>query len=163
MFERERKVCPFVLGTLEKLMEDVSDEELSRQPLPGMNPPRWIVAHLAVVADACLQLLGRQPVLPAEWHQSFSPGSKHGGEGGPQPSKAELLSAVRSAHERLFAAIDEADESLLERPHGLTFASLDRAFPTRADLLANLMTAHAALHTGQLSAWRRATGRPALF
>lgn len=163
MFDRERVVYRATLDLLERLMDDVTGDELSKHPLPGMNPPRWILGHLAVSADFGLQLLGREPVLPPEWHHAFGPGSDNEAADGPRPTKDELLSAVRDGHQRLLAALEEADESQLAQPHGIAFAGLDKGFPTRGDLLAFLMGGHEAFHIGQLSAWRRASGRSPLF
>jgi hypothetical protein len=163
MFDRERLTYRATLHLLERLMDDVGDEELSAQPLPGMNPPRWILGHLAVTTDSCLQLLGCEPVLPNPWHQAFSPGSENNDEHGPRPTKRELLEALHAGHERVLAALGETDESHLSQPHGVAFASLDKGFPTRGDLLAFLMSGHEAFHIGQLSAWRRASGRAPLF
>jgi uncharacterized damage-inducible protein DinB len=163
MLDRERRLFQFNLGLVERLTEDVADDELAKQPLPGMNPPRWLLAHLAIATDYCLQLIGKERALPADWHAAFGPGSKPDADAGPQPTKAELLAALRQGHERLLAAIDSIDESLLAQPHGIQFESLQKAFPTRGDFLAQMMSNHESLHIGQLSAWRRATGRPPLF
>ena len=106
MLERERRVGEFVLASIEKLMADVSDEDLSNQPLPGMNPPRWILGHLAVVTDSAQRLFDKSPHLPEQWQATFGPGSKHEVAGAPNPSRSELLTALRSGYERLFAELD---------------------------------------------------------
>jgi uncharacterized damage-inducible protein DinB len=163
MFERERRLFTFNLNVLERLMEDVTDDELSKQPLPGMNTPRWIIGHLSMATDVCLRMLGRETVLPEAWHTSFGPGSTPNAEGAPTPSKAELLEALQGGHARLLAAIEQAEESTLNEPHGVRFESLQKVLPKKGDLLAHMMSNHEAFHIGQLSAWRRTTGRRALF
>lgn len=163
MFDRERVVYRATLDLLERLMDDVTNDELSKHPLPGMNPPRWILGHLAVSTDYGLRMLGQEPVVEPEWHKGFGPGSNNDDAGDLRPTKDELLTALRAGHDRVLAALDNADETALSQPHGITFASLDRGFPTRGDLLAFLMGGHEAFHIGQLSAWRRASGRSPLF
>lgn len=163
MFERERKLSVFNLALCERLLADVSEEEFAKQPAAGMNPPRWIVGHLAVSSDGGARLLGGEKRLPDDWHLAFSAGSKPVDESGPKPAKEELLRALREAHERLLAAVDAADSALFDQPHGVKFENVERFFPTRGDLLAFLMSDHEAFHLGQLSAWRRASGRPPLF
>ena len=163
MFERERKLYAFNLAFCERLLADVSEEEFSEQPAPGMNPPRWIVGHLAVSSDGGARLLGGATRLPGDWHAAFSAGSKPVDEAGPKPTKEELLRAIRETHERLLSTLDAADPASLDQPHGVKFESVERFFPTRGDLLAFLMSGHEAFHLGQLSAWRRARGRAPLF
>lgn len=163
MFDRERRLFTFNLQLIERLTADIADDELSQQPAAGMNPPRWLLAHLVIATDYCLQLLGRERAAPPEWHTAFGPGSKPMSSVGPQPAKAELLAALRAGHDRVLAALDSIDPSLLDQPHGVQFESLQKAFPTRGDFLAQMMSNHESLHIGQLSAWRRASGRPPLF
>ncbi|MGC1274664.1 MAG: DinB family protein [Planctomycetaceae bacterium] len=163
MFDRERLVYRATLDLVERLIDDVTNDELSKHPLPGMNPPRWILGHLAVSTDSGLRVLRQEPALSPEWRQAFGPGSENDVENGLRPTKDVLLTALRGGHERVLAALDDADEAVLAQPHGITFASLDRGFPTRGDLLAFLMGGHEAFHIGQLSAWRRASGRSPLF
>lgn len=163
MLERERKLYSFNLGLLERMLEDVSDEELGHQPIPKMNPLRWILGHLAITTDSCLQLLEADGVCPADWRAAFAPGTVPNAPGAPSPSKAELLSVLRAGHERVIAALDSVDEAVLAGPHKAPIELLQKVFPTRGDLLAQLISNHFAFHLGQVSAWRRATGRPPLF
>lgn len=163
MFDYERKIYIFTLGYMERAVADISEEEMSAQPMPGMNTPRWVLAHLAISTDYSLILLGRNPVLPREWHQHFGPGSSPNQDGAPTPSKLELVDALKSGHERVLAAIEKADAAFLATGHDVQFESLQQAFPARGELLANMMTAHEGLHLGQLSAWRRASGRKPMF
>ncbi len=163
MLDRERRLFTFNLGVLERLMEDVTDDELAKQPFPAMNPPRWIIGHLSMATDVCLRMLGQEMALPETWHASFGPGSVPNAEGAPIPSKAELLDALRAGHTRLLAALENVDDASLDRPHQARFESLQKALPKTGDLLAHMMSNHEAFHIGQLSAWRRTTGRAALF
>ena len=43
------------------------------------------------------------------------------------------------------------------------FAPMLELLPTAGDLLAHVLTTHATMHLGQLSAWRRLKGLPAVL
>ncbi len=160
---RERRLYAFNLGFLDMLLADVSDEELEAQPLPDVNTPRWILGHLAIVSDDLLKMLGAEPACPPDWDAAFTGGTAVNAPGAPTPSKAELVAALREGERRLGAALDAATPESLAGPNPATVEIGRRNFPTLADMAAFLLTTHFAVHLGQLSAWRRMTGRPALF
>ena len=163
MFDRESNLHALMLAYLRMLVADIDEARLDVEPCPGGNPPRWILGHLAVVGDGAGRLLGLRLSLPASWHRDFGPGSKPG-QADPVPSKQELMRAIESGHARVTEAARSARPEDMDQPHGVEMAILkDSPVRTRADLLAHLMTTHVAAHLGQLSAWRRQMGLPALF
>lgn len=153
----------FNLAYCERLAGDITSEQMTAQPSPGVNPPAWLLGHLAICTDFGLQLLGKPNRLPAEWHQEFGPGSKPLSETHPYPEKDELLIALREGHAAVAAALAEADVSVLAEPNPLPFEFLQQTLPTKGDLLAHLMATHEASHLGHLSNWRRQMGLPPLF
>ena len=159
----ERSLYAFNLGFLETLLADVSDDELAVQPMPGINPPRWIAGHLAVVADGLLKMVGGDPVCPPECNAAFDGGSTANAAGAPAPTKAELLATLRENERRLVPRLDALTAEFLSGPNEVPFERARKAFPTKAEMFAFLMTSHFAVHLGQLSAWRRMTGRSPLF
>lgn len=163
MLELEQKLYGFNLNLLGKMMEDVSDDELAAQPIPKMNPPRWILGHLAIANDLVLQMLKTDGVCPAGWREAFAPGSIPNADGLPTPSKAELLGVLRKQFEQFQVACSNATADVLAKPHTARLEVLQKVFPTRGELIAQMVSGHIALHLGQLSAWRRATGRAAMF
>lgn len=163
MLELEQKLFGFNLGILERMMEDVGDDELAAQPIPKMNPPRWILGHLAIANDMVLQMLEADGVCPPEWREAFGPGSVPNANGLPTPSKSELLDVFRKQSERFRAACAQTSQEVLAKPHAARIEALQKVFPTRGELIAQMVSGHIALHLGQLSAWRRATGRSAMF
>ena len=102
--------------------------------------------------------------MPAAWGENFGPGTTplEYADGFEPPTKAELLAAIREGHARVEAALDDADLDALalDDPNPIEF--LREPFPTKRDFLAHLLTTHDAIHLGQLSAWRRAAGLPAV-
>ncbi|QDU88062.1 DinB superfamily protein [Pirellulimonas nuda] len=157
------RLYDFTLGYCQRLLEDVDEEQMQLQPSPGVNPPAWIVGHLAICTDFALGLLGEPKRLPAEWSEEFGPGSEPLSQQHPYPSKAELLIALKEGHAAVVAALPRVDPESLTVPNPIESAVLRRAFPTAGDLLAHLMSTHESFHLGHLSNWRRQMGRPPLF
>jgi hypothetical protein len=155
-------VYQFLLGYLQQSTADISEEELDHQPVGAGNPPRWILGHLAICCDYALRQLGQPPVCPREWHTAFGPGSKPGAAGVAKPTKQELLDTLAKGHQQVAEACAKVDLASLSAPHGIEFLSVT-PLKTKADLLAHLMSSHEAGHLGQLTYWRRATGRKAFF
>jgi uncharacterized damage-inducible protein DinB len=154
----------FTLAMCERLMADISQDEMDDQPAKGVNTPAWILGHLAICTDFALDLLGQPMRLPKTWHAEFGPGSSPLPQHHPYPSRDELLTALREGHAAVVAALPKADETALAKPNPLTaMPFLVQTLPTVRDLLAHLLTTHEAAHLGHLSNWRRQMGRPPLF
>lgn len=156
----------FTLATVERLMQDVADDQLAHQPSPGINPPGWIVGHLVVVNEMALSLLGKKGLLPAEkgaaWKAEFGPGSDPLPQQGEYPSKDELMTALRETYAAVGEAIEGVDAAAMTAPNPI--APLATAgLPTTGDLLAHILSTHPAMHLGHLSNWRRQMGFPPLF
>lgn len=161
MYDRELTQYAHALAYAERLLADLSDDQMLEQPTAGMNHPTWLVGHLTAVTDHGLEMLGLPPAVPKEWHALFDTGTVPSPERDLYPPKAQLLAGYRAAHERLAAAVRErARPDLLDRVN--PFDSLKATLPTLADLLAYLLTVHEAVHLGQISNWRRQLGMAAV-
>jgi hypothetical protein len=164
MPEQVLTLYAFTLAMCEWLMADVSQEEMERQPTAGVNPPAWILGHLAICTDYALQLMGRAMRLPKTWHEEFGPGTSPLPTTHAYPSREELLDALRSGHAEVVAVLESVDAAKLAAPNPLSgIPFLQQTLPTAGDLLAHLMTTHEAAHLGHLSNWRRQVGRKPLF
>lgn len=163
MFERELKIHAFLLGYARLLIADIPDDQFTAQPSAGINHPAWQLGHLVFANDGAARLLGAPSVMAESWPALFGMGSKPVSDRSAYPGKDELLAALVAAHERVNAAAAQADPSLLDEPHAIPSEFLQRALPTKADLLAHLLTSHEAAHLGHLSSWRRQMGMPHLF
>src|SRR3954447_11558478 len=95
----------FTLAMCERLMADVSQAEMERQPTAGVNPPAWILGHLAICTGYSLQIIGRPMRLPPTWHEDFGPGTSPLPKTHAYPSREELLDAMRSGHAEVVAAL----------------------------------------------------------
>jgi uncharacterized damage-inducible protein DinB len=144
-------------------MADIKQEEMDVQPSADVNPPAWILGHLAICTDFALSLLGLPMRLPKNWHEEFGPGSSPKAQQPPYPSREELLTALAAGHAAVVAALPSVDAKTLAAPNPLAMPFLKKTLPTKGDLLAHLLSTHEAAHLGHLSNWRRQMGRAPLF
>lgn len=161
MFARERTLNNLMRHFAKSLVKDVDDADMARQPFEGANHPAWILGHIIVSTDGVLKLLGHKPTAPPEWQPLFGRGSTVSSDRAAYPSKEKLLAALEIVFDRATAAAVEASADQVAGPHHVEL--LQRGLPTKGDLIAMLLTTHVAQHLGQLSAWRRALGKPAMF
>ena len=148
------------------LAADLPDDRFTEVPLPGMNPPVWLLGHVAVVGNFALSLLAGLGLdapavdLPG-WRENFGVGTEPlvYQPGFAPPSADDLRDAVAATHDRFHARTAEVTPAMCAEP--VTIERIAARFPTHGDLLTHLLTTHDAVHWGQLSAWRRAAGLPA--
>lgn len=162
MFERESRLHRLMYGYLQRLINDLDDEQLAIPIGESGNSPAWVLAHLALGNDYALRYLGAPRIAPAEWHKRFRPGKSPGEDTGTMPSKSELVEVLEAGHQSLLEAIQTADAAKMDEPHNVELFK-DAPIDTVGDVVAHLMTTHLAGHLGQLSAWRRQQGKPAMF
>lgn len=158
-FDSPTKVLRMMQAYGDSLCADIPAEDFCKQPVAGMNHPAWTLGHLAFAADRHSRYAGGEPQL-TDWETLFGLGSQPSDDPTVYPSKEQLIAAWHAANDRLLAAIESADPARFEEP---TQGPLGEALPTVGDFLTFSMTAHTSMHLGQLSAWRRAMGKPAMF
>lgn len=159
MFDKEVKILRFMQGYGDMLLGDIEPQDMCLQPTPGCNHPAWLIGHLAIATDAHSEYAGSPPQLQA-WRPMFGMGTSPQPSVEGYPAKDELMQAWHAANERLISAATSASPEMLNLP---TEGPLAEVFPKVSDFLAFSMTGHTSMHLGQLSAWRRAAGRPPLF
>lgn len=160
-FEREIRVFEFSQSYTRKLVEDVPDEKLAEQPLPGMNHAAWVLGHQALTADFINRIIGdegAEPVAPKGWTELFGPGSTPVADRGRYPSKQELLEGLDRSEQAVRRILAEVPPQVLDEES--PWEVFKAALPTRRDVVAMIITSHHGSHNGQLSAWRRAMGLP---
>jgi hypothetical protein len=161
MFDNEVRICKQMVHLLKVVVKDL-DETQFTQPVAGaINPPAFILSHLAVAADFGLVKLGRAKLCSDAWHKAFGPGCKPD-PACAYPSKAELLQTIERNYDELRLAAATATPEVVARPHGIPIFS-GTFIETVGDVVALLLTSHLGLHIGQLSLMRRQHGFPPLF
>jgi uncharacterized damage-inducible protein DinB len=144
------------LGYLRRLVDDVPDAELARQPNGMVNHPAWVIGHLTHSCEAIAGELGLQPWLPENWNRQYGTGSVPTADRSAYPTKAELLAMLSDAQARVSEQLVSLGETGMEAP--LPDERYRTMFPTVGHAVVHILIGHAAVHVGQVSAWRRATG-----
>ena len=88
------------LKRAERLVDDLTDEQMVAQPSGVINHPAWTLGHLAAGSDALAGMLGLPSTLPDAWREAISLGSIPSGDAADYPSKEQLLEELRAQHER---------------------------------------------------------------
>lgn len=158
-----RTLYAFNHAYCQSLLADMDEKEMLKQPSPDVNPPAWLLGHLAICTDYALQMMGLEKRLPAEWHAEFGPQSSALSQEHPYPSKQEMWDAYTTGHKAVESASRDVTAETLQKPNPLPFEFLQKHLPTTGDLLGHLMTTHESSHLGHLSNWRRQMGRKPLF
>jgi hypothetical protein len=146
------------LDYLRRLVADVPDEELSRQPAGAVNHPAWIIGHLVYSCQAIGGELGVAVWLPVDWQQTFGTGSVPHADRPAYPSKIELLAALADGQNRLRERLQSMNDNDLKAP--LPDERHRAMFPTLGHAVTHILTSHAAVHVGQASLWRKLAGYP---
>lgn len=146
-----------------KLVADLTDEQMARQPAPGMNHAAWVLGHLLMVDHAFLFTITGQP-LPAWIDDGFR--TLYGNKSQPvaDPTKyqpkafyVERLAAVRA---QIVERLKHMKPEDFQAPH--PDPARRERMPTVGHAVMFYGTWHEAYHSGQLSAWRRVQGLPAV-
>lgn len=144
------------LDYLRRLVADVAEEQMTRQPAGAVNHPAWILGHLVYSCQAIGGELGLQPWLSHDWRRRFGTGSTPVADRACYPSKSELLQQLAEGQRRLTERLRELGDAGLKEP--LPDERYRSEFPTVADAVLHILGAHAAVHVGQVSVWRRVAG-----
>ncbi len=145
----------------QKLVADLSDADMVSQPVAGvtMNHAAWTLGHLSAYPPVLAAML-RGTAFTDPMHSPYGKGSKPLPDVAAYPGKAAMLKEFLEGHDLLAATIEAVDPAVLERP--IPLERWRERFPRIADATLYLMLSHEAAHLGQVSAWRRAGGRPSV-
>ena len=142
-----------------RLVDDLAQDDMIAQPVSGvvMNHPSWILSHLAVYAPMCANMFRGVPA-DDPLHSPYGRDSRPKPDGGAYLPKDKLVAAFRDGYNDAADALRVMDPARLGEPTPIE-RFLPR-FPTIGHLPIQFLVKHTSLHLGQLSAWRRAGGRP---
>ncbi len=161
MFEREKMLNEFLLGYFEKIVVDIPADQIANRSAGNGHPPVWVLGHLALCSELGQTFCGKDIQHP-EWMEVFGPGTSDDIADAGQYSKDQLVDLTVSGYPQFRQELDACDEGEMNLPHGLELLK-NSPIKTKADLIAHLLTSHFSFHLAQLSGWRRASGKPALF
>ncbi|MCA9200109.1 MAG: DinB family protein, partial [Planctomycetales bacterium] len=89
------------LQHLNRLVADLTSEQMVAQPNGVLNHPAWTLGHLIHSCEAIGGELGLQPWLPSEWHTLFGTGSVPAADVSKYADKHALLAALEDGRTRL--------------------------------------------------------------
>lgn len=143
-----------------RLVADLNDAAMVAQPASGMNHAAWVLGHLTSTCDVAMMGLGEPKVAPEGWRDRFGPRSQPLPDRAAYPNKEVLLDALREGHVQVSRAVRGLDAQRLLAPPAE--ARFRERWPALADMLLHVMISHEQMHLGQISAWRRVQGLPAV-
>lgn len=148
-------------GYAELVAKDIPAEQFARIPQGvNTNHPAWIFGHLSLYPDKVLSLIERDDLASPrdDFESLFNAKSecRDDPDGSIYPPKDEITSHFFARTDAVCAALAEADDETLAKPN--TVGPDPQTLNTVGAFANFLMTSHAMLHLGQVSAWRRMMG-----
>lgn len=151
----------FNLKYAEALVQDLSDDQMTAVPSPGLeNHPAFVLGHLISGSAGLAEDLGAEFEMPDHWADLFlrkGPGDPRNPDPDKNkyPPKQLLLEELKRQHEKVKKLLLRMNSDELNKHIKWRFSS---HMPTLLDLAAFMCINHEAMHLGQLAAWRRAFG-----
>jgi len=146
-----------------KLVADLNDEQMVKQPAPGTNHPAWVLGHLLGVDYSFLALITGQPVpamIDDAWRAKYGMKSSPVADKSAYQSKAWYLEKLSDVRAQIIAKLKTITPEELAKPH--PDPARRERFPTIGHAVVFYGTWHEAYHAGQLSTWRRVQGLPSV-
>lgn len=163
MIEEVIRQCRFNYTYSCQLVEDLSEEQMTIKPSAGLdNHPAFTLGHIVTGYANLYNNLTGEFILPEGWKEIFlrtGPGDPAlpNPDAAAYPSKADLLAELKTQMDRVTSFIATLPEEKLNASFEWRFSAY---LPTYRDRIVFLCINHAAMHLGQLAAWRRALGLP---
>jgi hypothetical protein len=153
------RILDFNLAYAELLVRDLDESQMSRSGGPGVeNHPAFTLGHLVMGAARTRTMLGGEMDVPAGWDAMFDregPADRRLPYVGQYPTREELIGELGRQTKLLKSALESATEAQLA--DGVVWRYSDR-LPSTRDAAGFMTMTHAAIHLGQMAAWRRAMG-----
>lgn len=146
------------ISDLHRLVEDLNQDQMTTQPIRGMNHPTWNIGHIIYSFQAIGEEMGMAPWLPDSWIEFFGQGSKLVQNPSVYPSKEELLRALDEGRDRVVQKLRKMTKKELSGE--LLDVRYSHLFPTLGHAVMNTLVSHIAIHAGHISAWRQAMKLP---
>jgi hypothetical protein len=120
-----------------KLVEDVNEKDMTKQPNGFTNHPAFTIGHLVTATVLTAKVLGYKYSVPDGWDDLFrrkGPGDPALPEkdGRKYPGKNELLETLKEKYALVVNLIENSKDVLFEEPYKW---KLDRYMPTIGQVL----------------------------
>jgi uncharacterized damage-inducible protein DinB len=146
-----------------KLFADLNDDQMCFQPAPKMNHPAWVIGHLIQVDYAFLNLITGKTApawIDDAWKATYGNKSEPVGDKSKYKPKAFYIEKAAEVREQIVARLKAMKPEDFMAPH--PDPARRERFPTVGHMVMFYGTWHETYHSGQLSAWRRVQGLPAV-
>ena len=142
---------------LHVMIDDLTPEEFTRQPVPGANCAAWVVGHLALTIRHNLRRMGAAdvPDLPPGLEDKFKATKQAAGVQTGFGDPKALVAAFDTCLERFVQVIRELPAEALAGP-----PDFRGPFATNRAEAIQFGALHVTMHAGQLSTVRRSLGKP---
>src|SRR2546427_11178278 len=145
-------VCDYLVGYAAPSLDDLTDEHVAFEPVPGAKTAGWILGHLCITGDYIRRKSGRPPLTPNAWGPMFAPGSQPSRDRASYPPMAELRATFENVYSDLAAAAPSLSQELLSSVNPREFAR--GRFPTFGQFAVYIRTGHLRDDLGQLGGTR---------
>lgn len=143
----------------QKLVADLSEEQMVLQPGPGMNHPAWVLSHLNAYHPVIVSVI-KGDLFEDPKNHPFGMLSKPEADRSVYESKDELVGTYIKGHEQVEAVLSTATGAVFDQK--IELERWIKMLPTAGIALPYLMLLHENIHLGQLSAWRRVQELPSV-
>jgi hypothetical protein len=145
-----------------RLLEDLSDDDLLVRPAPSANHLAWQLGHLIVSESRLIAgeiAAPNSPQLPPGFADNHSKeaAAKTGRDG--FCTKGDYVTLFNEFRAATIAEVGKLSDADLKQP---TKGQMAQMFPTLCDVIM-LVSNHTLLHGGQITTVRRLLGKPVLF
>ncbi|MGC8540942.1 MAG: DinB family protein [Phycisphaerae bacterium] len=146
--------------TLPARLADIRDDQMTAQPIEGMNHPAWILGHLLALEHRVINDVLGLPLnlrLDNNWWGMYGIGSIPMNDRNTYKTKAFYMAGLAETSTRMISYLHYATGAQLEA--SVTDPLFMKIMPTIAYAFGAAAN-HRAYHTGQLAIWRKAMGVP---
>lgn len=144
---------------LHRIIDGLTSDDLTAQPIPGINSISWIIGHLTLVDRRAIQKFQAPLVNLPEGYEAFFPIT--GQVADVQTTLPDVKASISlfNAHR---TQLIELVKAMTPEQASIQCESRSGMFSTLGEMVA-FFAVHTGIHIGQISSLRRALGKPPLF
>jgi uncharacterized damage-inducible protein DinB len=148
-------------GVVLSVIDEMSDAATTFPTPNGGCHPLWVLGHLTLVEGIIPAALFAEKNPAAEWQEYFGENSESVADAHAYPPFAEVREKYLQLRERNLNILESLTEADLDKPTKAPPKGREREFATYGQSFL-VLALHQAMHRGNLTDARRATGRTAL-